>query len=164
MSEGKDFSVEFDFTSPVKEWYSDASQQMDGMCAGSVFGKYGRLCVTNASKYEPCFRCNRKTAAYWILCLPCCLFSCPCYAIHRQLTCEDSSITIGAEVGLLVPDHLVTSEITSVDTLQRSEYIEHPAAVVVQPPSYEDTVHAQPVSKTGSQQLIHDQRNQDNVI
>nr|XP_006825784.1 PREDICTED: uncharacterized protein LOC102809401 [Saccoglossus kowalevskii] len=157
VSEGKNYSVEFDFTSPIREWYSDASQQINGMCAGSIFGKYGRLCITNTSKFKPCFRCNLETTRYWILCLPCCLLSCPFYSLHRHLTCEDVNITIGAEVALLVPEHLVTPSLAGVEISNDSQYVEHPAAIVVQPPpSYEDCIRTQPRNTSDTQRLIHD--------
>ncbi|XP_070565570.1 uncharacterized protein [Ptychodera flava] len=168
MGEGKDFSIEFDFTTPVREWYSVASQQSSGSCSGSIFGKYGRVCITNSSKYASCFRCTRETAPWWVLCLPCCLLTCPCYAIHRGVTCEDIEITIGGEVTLMIPEHIVAPYLqAAAASAVHNEYIERPAAIMIQParpPTYEESMRDHNMQTNDTRQLLPPEESESNRV
>ncbi|XP_070566704.1 uncharacterized protein [Ptychodera flava] len=105
LKAGRKFSIEFDFTRLVVQWYTKIVREMEGgddVCScGENVGRYGRLCITNASKYWPYFRFNNHTCPYWCLCLPCCLLTYPCYEIHRQLSCTDVYFEMTGEVVFL---------------------------------------------------------------
>ncbi|XP_070566691.1 uncharacterized protein [Ptychodera flava] len=143
---GDKFALEFDFKDIVKSWFADT---LDGgaLCNGSYYSKYGRICITNHTKYQHCFDCSSETFDFWVCCLPCCLLSCPTYTIYRKFTCKDIQIKMTGDICALAvggnrPLH------TRRDP--ESTDIEIPTQVVLAPPTYEETAEN---SRTGPESV-----------
>ncbi|XP_072028863.1 uncharacterized protein [Amphiura filiformis] len=101
---GRNFAIEINFTSAIKDWLKTLFVEDDAANSGcyiySMYDcKYARLCVTNYSEFMDCYGCNKEGLILWLICLPCCLLSCPCYRAHRCFTVVDHGGDIQASVG-----------------------------------------------------------------
>ncbi|XP_077862430.1 uncharacterized protein LOC144344223 [Saccoglossus kowalevskii] len=132
ISNGEKFALEFDFSDLIKEWFADTLGG-DTLCQGSYYSKYGRICITNHTKYHHCFDCSPETVDLWICCLPCCLVMCPAYTAYRKFTCKDIGISMtGTICALALGNNTARRSNNSTD-------IEVPTRVILTPPTYEQT-------------------------
>lgn len=105
LEAGRKFAIELNFTSAMKEWYKTLFTQDDedhnGCYIYSMYDcKYARLCITNESEFADCYGCNLpESLVLWMICLPCCLLTCPCYRVHRCFSVVDHGGEIDATVG-----------------------------------------------------------------
>ncbi|XP_070565568.1 uncharacterized protein [Ptychodera flava] len=123
MKQGIKFSVELDFSGPVRGWYSDVTQNSLETLLGDVDGKYGSVSILNHRDNIE-MQCDDSLRSMIIYVSAWC-----CFIRLTDLDTEER-ISVGAEVKFLRPDDLITL------TLSHRACVTQP--VRAPPPTYEE--------------------------
>ncbi|XP_006825783.1 uncharacterized protein LOC102809292 [Saccoglossus kowalevskii] len=92
MRDDKKFFLQFDFKKSMSAYFCEKIQIRDDEDHDRLEDcrcGYGKIAITNCSKYSPLFKFEDKVCPLWVICSPLCLLTLPCYLIYRKLTCND---------------------------------------------------------------------------
>ncbi|XP_033120888.1 uncharacterized protein LOC117120010 [Anneissia japonica] len=144
MSAGRSFALEFEFNDVIKAWFKQLMSE-DGITDSACYTlwecNHGRIVITNSSEYLHCYDVSLENTIIWMICLPCCLLTCPCYRVHRCFSCVDRSVTVQGEV-VYVSMNRWQRTLTAAAIMQAIQsQMQSPRTQVVGPPQAYNTVN-----------------------